>query len=53
MCIRDRYKLMQGIAYFELNQFANAKSAFASVSKSDKYKDSGSAWLEYIEALKG
>ena len=48
-----KYKLMQGIAYFELNQFANAKSAFASVSKSDKYKDSGSAWLEYIEALKG
>ena len=48
-----KYKIMQGIAYFELNQFANAKSAFASVSKSDKYKDSGSAWLEYIEALKG
>ena len=48
-----KYKLMQGIAYFELNQLNNAKSAFISVSKSDKYKDSGVAWLEYIEALKG
>lgn len=48
-----KYKLMKGIAYFELKQIANAKNSFISASKSEKYKDSGIAWLEYLEALNG
>ena len=44
---------MKGIAYFELKQIANAKNSFISASKSEKYKDSGIAWLEYLEALNG
>ena len=49
----EKYKLMKGIAYFELKQIANAKNSFISASKSEKYKDSGIAWLEYLEALNG
>lgn len=48
-----KYKLMKGIAYFELKQIANAKNSFISASKSEKYKDSGIAWLDYLEALNG
>jgi hypothetical protein len=44
---------MQGIAYFELKQYANAKNSFVKASISKKYKDSGAAWIEYLEALTG
>ena len=48
-----KYQLMQGIAYFELKQYANAKNSFVKASISKKYKDSGAAWIEYLEALTG
>ena len=48
-----KYQLMQGIAHFELKQNAEARESFIKASKSLKYKDSGLAWLEYLEALKG
>jgi len=48
-----KYQLMQGIAYFELKQYGNAKNSFVKASTSKKYKDSGAAWIEYLEALTG
>ncbi|MDA9920933.1 hypothetical protein N9D96_02570 [Gammaproteobacteria bacterium] len=48
-----KYQLMQGIAHFELKQNAEARESFIKASKSLKYKESGLAWLEYLEALKG
>src|SRR6056300_347027 len=48
-----KYQLMQAIAHFELKQNAEARESFIKASKSLKYKDSGLAWLEYLEALKG
>ena len=48
-----KYQLMQGIAYFELNKIQEAQESFANASKSEKYADSGVAWLEYLQALKG
>ena len=36
-----KYQLMQGIAYFELKQYANAKNSFVKASITKKYKDSG------------
>lgn len=48
-----KYQLMQGIAYFELNKIQEAQESFTNASKSDKYADSGVAWLEYLQALKG
>ena len=48
-----KYQLMQGIAYFELNKIQEAQESFTNASKSEKYADSGVAWLEYLQALKG
>ena len=48
-----KYQLMQGIAYFELNKIQEAQESFTNASKSQKYADSGVAWLEYLQALKG
>ena len=48
-----KYQLMQGIAYFELNKIQEAQESFTNASKSEKYADSGIAWLEYLQALKG
>ena len=48
-----KYQLMQGIAYFELEKPLKAQESFIKASKSKKYADSGIAWLEYLEALKG
>ncbi len=48
-----KYQLMQGIAYFELNKIQDAQESFTNASKSEKYADSGVAWLEYLQALKG
>tara|TARA_B110000305_G_C19450343_1_gene647504 strand:- start:98 stop:1312 length:1215 start_codon:yes stop_codon:yes gene_type:complete len=48
-----KYQLMLGIAYFELKQINNAKNAFIDASNSEKFKDSGIAWLEYVKALEG
>ena len=48
-----KYQLMQGIAYFELNKIQEAQESFTNASKSEKYGDSGVAWLEYLQALKG
>ena len=48
-----KYQLMQGIAYFELNRIQEAQESFTNASKSQKYADSGVAWLEYLQALKG
>lgn len=48
-----KYQLMQGIAYFELDEPVKAQESFIKASKSKKYADSGTAWLEYLEALKG
>jgi len=48
-----KYQLMQGIAYFELNKIQEAQESFTKASKSEKYADSGVAWLEYLQALKG
>lgn len=48
-----KYQLMQGIAYFELNKIQRAQESFTNASKSEKYADSGVAWLEYLQALKG
>ena len=48
-----KYQLMQGIAYFELNKIQDAQESFTNASKSEKYADSGVAWLEYLRALKG
>ena len=48
-----KYQLMQGIAYFELNKIQEAQESFTNASKSEKYSDSGAAWLEYLQALKG
>ena len=44
---------MLGIAHFELNNVIKAEKSFLNASQSKKYKDSGKAWLEYLEALKG
>ena len=44
---------MQGIAFFELNKIQEAQESFTNASKSEKYADSGVAWLEYLQALKG
>ena len=48
-----KYQLMQGIAFFELNKIQEAQESFTNASKSEKYADSGVAWLEYLQALKG
>lgn len=48
-----KYELMLGIAYFELDDASKAEKSFLNASQSKKYKDSGKAWLEYLEALKG
>ena len=48
-----KYQLMLGIAYFELNKIQEAQESFTNASKSEKYADSGVAWLEYLQALKG
>ena len=48
-----KYHLMLGIAYFELNKIQEAQESFTNASKSQKYADSGVAWLEYLQALKG
>ena len=48
-----KYQLMLGIAYFELNKIQEAQESFTNASNSEKYADSGVAWLEYLQALKG
>ena len=48
-----KYDLMLGIAYFELDDVINAEAAFNNAKISEKYKDQGAAWLEYLQALKG
>ena len=44
---------MIGIAYFEKKNLNKAESSFIEASNSKKYADQGTAWLEYLEALKG
>jgi len=48
-----KYQLMLGIAHFELDDSKTALDSFVKASKSEKYKDSGIAWIEYLEALRG
>ena len=47
-----KYQLMLGIANFELDNAEIALSSFIKASKTEKYKDSGIAWIEYLQALK-
>lgn len=45
---QDLY-LLQGMAHFELGQFANSKAAFADAMKTDKGRETASRWLAYVE----
>lgn len=47
-----KYQLMLGIANFELDNAEMALNSFIKASKTEKYKDSGIAWIEYLQALK-
>lgn len=47
-----KYQLMLGIANFELDNAEVALNSFIKASKTEKYKDSGIAWIEYLQALK-
>lgn len=42
-------QLMQGMAFFELGRFAEAKSAFTAAAQTKQGRDTATRWLAYVE----
>ncbi len=42
-------QMMQGMAFFELGRYSEAKSAFSEAQKSEKGRETASRWLAYVQ----
>lgn len=43
-------QMLRGMAYFELNRFADAKQAFGQAQRFPEAKDAATRWLAYVES---